>query len=490
MNTNQPQANRLFDSLFLEFLCNPKHDIDFTTLKSLLNSPLVTIQTHIKDLFKIDTPSSFQSSRKQIPKSPVANSRKPMVIRKSIDSPELTPKKIANSETIPPFYNIIQPEPSKLTKLYPPDHILTVSSLSAILKDELSLPSFFAVPFMISLDAQLIQTRKFEIPYSTFLNFAVPQLENASLQEKIFRIFTMNQNRNYILHTDLVSYIAALLQTHKSLKFLENDTALLSSYTKCIIARIFYTLDFNFRGRIEYRNLANSNFCDCLIAVENAEDISDITDFLSYEHFYVLFTKFWELDTEETGRIDLDTLATYDENRINKNIVKRLFNQLPSHHLENEISFTDFVYFVMAVEDKTSETALRLWFKVCDLDDDGVLSLYEIRRLYSDQKNRMNENGMGPISFKYVLNQILDMVGDSTNGISMNMIRESEKQDSFFNMLIDFKKFNEGEYKDPLFEMNINAAYTGMKTWDVYCQVQYAKLSSAPNDDESFNDDN
>jgi alanyl-tRNA synthetase len=36
--------------------------------------------------------------------------------------------------------------------------------------------------------------------------------------------------------------------------------------------------------------------------------------------------------------------------------------------------FADFIFFMLAEEDKTSEASLRYWFNVCDLDGDGVLT--------------------------------------------------------------------------------------------------------------------
>lgn len=487
MESYYPRANLLYDSVFLEFISNSKYDLEFNNLKKMLDPSIPASECEIKEFFRKEVPASSISPRKLIPKSPVINTRKPMIIRKSIDSPTInsTPK----SEEIPPFYNVFSKTNSVLKTLHPGDYILNIQAFSSIIQDYLGLPSFFAVPFMISLDPSLVGTGKFEIPYSTFSNFAVPKLENATLQEKIFRILLGKQERNYLIQNDFSLYVTSLIQSHKSLKFLENETALISSYAKCIIARIFYTLDPEFRGRINFQHFANSNFCDCLIAVDTAPDVSDVVDFFSYEHFYVLLTKFWELDIEEKGKIDIDTLSTYDENRISKDMCRRLIQQLPSHHSEDEISFADFVYFVLAVEDKTTDTALRVWYRVSDLDDDGILSMYEIRRLYSEQKKKMIDNGMDPVSFKFVLSQILDMIGDVKDGVSISKLRDSGKQDTFFNILLDFKKFNEWEFRDPLFEMNMNVAFTGMKPWDIFCQLQYARLSASQDDNDDTNDD-
>ena len=203
MENYYAHGNRLYDSAFLEFISNTKYDFEFNNLKNLLDPSIPVSQCEIKEFFRKEVSSSI-SPRKSIPKSPIINTRKPMIIRKSIDSPTInnSPK----SEEIPPFYNILPTTNSVLKTLHADDYILNIQTFTSIIQDYLGLPSFFAVPFMISLDPSLIGSGKFEIPYSTFSNFAVPKLERASLQEKIFRILLGKQERNYLIQNDFLTY--------------------------------------------------------------------------------------------------------------------------------------------------------------------------------------------------------------------------------------------------------------------------------------------
>ena len=57
------------------------------------------------------------------------------------------------------------------------------------------------------------------------------------------------------------------------------------------------------------------------------------------------------------------------------------------------MTYRDFVWFLLSEEDKSSETSLKVyfhclikyWFKVADLDGDGVLSFFELEFFYSEQ---------------------------------------------------------------------------------------------------------
>jgi len=47
--------------------------------------------------------------------------------------------------------------------------------------------------------------------------------------------------------------------------------------------------------------------------LEDEEDINQITEYFSYEHFYVIYCKFWELDTDHDLFIDKNDLAKHNE---------------------------------------------------------------------------------------------------------------------------------------------------------------------------------
>jgi len=50
------------------------------------------------------------------------------------------------------------------------------------------------------------------------------------------------------------------------------------------------------------------------------------------------------------------------------------------------MSYEDFIYFVLCEEDKTTETSLEYWFKLIDLDNNGIISGYEMEYFYSELK--------------------------------------------------------------------------------------------------------
>lgn len=47
--------------------------------------------------------------------------------------------------------------------------------------------------------------------------------------------------------------------------------------------------------------------------LEEEADINQLTEFFSYEHFYVIYCKFWELDTDHDLLIDAQDLARHND---------------------------------------------------------------------------------------------------------------------------------------------------------------------------------
>ena len=80
-----------------------------------------------------------------------------------------------------------------------------------------------------------------------------------------------------------------------------------------VIARIFYCVNRSWSGRITIPELRKSNFLAVLATLDEEEDINQVTDFFSYEHFYVIYCKFWELDKDHDLFIDREDLSRHND---------------------------------------------------------------------------------------------------------------------------------------------------------------------------------
>ena len=80
-----------------------------------------------------------------------------------------------------------------------------------------------------------------------------------------------------------------------------------------MIARIFFVVNRCWSGYVTLNELRRSNLLPTIRLLQEEDDINQITDFFSYEHFYVIYCKFWELDKDHDLFIDREDLSRHND---------------------------------------------------------------------------------------------------------------------------------------------------------------------------------
>jgi serine/threonine-protein phosphatase 2A regulatory subunit B'' len=70
------------------------------------------------------------------------------------------------------------------------------------------------------------------------------------------------------------------------------------------------------------------------------------------------------------------------------------------------MSYYDFVWFLISEEDKRNQTSIEYWFRVLDIDGDGVLSMYELEYFYNEQIELMKDRQIEFMPFNDLLCQV------------------------------------------------------------------------------------
>lgn len=154
--------------------------------------------------------------------------------------------------------------------------------------------------------------------------------------------------------------------------------------------------------------LKRGDFANSTHALDSEPDINKLNAFFSYEHFYVIYCKFWELDTDHDAMIGVQDLLKYDDYAMSSLVVERIFQQIPRKFLCEVpgkmgyeypfvrlilyvFRYLDFIVFLISEVDKSSPVAMDYWFRVADLDGDDSISLLEIETLFREQIERITE---------------------------------------------------------------------------------------------------
>lgn len=266
------------------------------------------------------------------------------------------------------------------------------------------------------------------------------------------------------------------------MEFLREAADFHSRYVHTVIARIFYYVNSSWTGRITIPELRNSNFLEVLASLEDEEDINEIVDYFSYEHFYVIYCKFWELDADHDLLIDEKDLMRHNNHALSSRIVKRLFSGCVTRgptYIDGKMTYPEFVWFLLSEEDKKHPRSIEYWFRCMDMDGDGILSMYELEYFYSEQVSKMEALGIETMVFEDCLCQMLDMVKPKVEGcIKLSDLKNCKLAYIFFNTFFNLDKYLEHEQRDPFAAARDFQDTDGPQPtdWERYAQEEYDLL--------------
>ncbi|XP_063298311.1 serine/threonine-protein phosphatase 2A regulatory subunit B'' subunit alpha isoform X2 [Pelobates fuscus] len=287
---------------------------------------------------------------------------------------------------------------------------------------------------------------------------------------------------NYLEQEDFIPLLQDIVDTHPGLTFLKEAPEFHSRYITTVIQRIFYTVNRSWSGRIMLTELRRSNFLQTLALLEEEDDVNQVTDYFSYEHFYVIYCKFWELDTDHDLYIDQKDLARYNDHASSNRIIERIFSGAVTRgnavQREGRMSYAEFVWFLLSEEDKKNPTSIEYWFRCMDLDGDGVLSMYELEYFYEEQCEKMETMGIEPLPFQDLLCQLLDLVKPEVEGrITLRDLKRCRMAHIFYDTCFNLEKYLDHEQRDPFaMQKDVDCESPEPSDWDRYAAEEYEIL--------------
>lgn len=490
------------DELYTQWLSLPD---TCRLVKSLLADaksgvPLSALEnsTNTNALSSNSLPSLFPAGSTP-PLSPRSSSGSPRTTKQR-NSPSLgSPLKLVSEpvrEVIPQFYFKNGRPPPNETKerfLYQIDgrfygHLdgLQLHEFKSVTKEICKLPSFFSTALFKKIDINFTGT----ITRDQFIDYWIRG--NMLAMDLATQIYTILKQpyRSYLVQDDFKPVLRDLLSTHPGLEFLQSTPEFQERYAETVIHRIFYYMNRSGNGRLTLRELKRGNLIDAMLHVDEEEDINKVLRYFSYEHFYVIYCKFWELDTDHDFFIDRENLIKYGNHSLTYRIVDRIFSQVPrkfTSKVEGKMNYEDFVYFILAEEDKSSEPSLEYWFKCIDLDGNGVLTSNEMQFFYEEQLHRMECMAQEPVLFEDILCQIVDMIGPENEGyITLRDVKGSKLSGNVFNILFNLNKFIAFETRDP-FLIRQEREDPNLTEWDRFAHREYIRLSMEEDGEDMSN---
>ncbi|KAJ3004572.1 UNVERIFIED_CONTAM: Serine/threonine-protein phosphatase 2A regulatory subunit B'' subunit alpha [Siphonaria sp. JEL0065] len=225
------------------------------------------------------------------------------------------------------------------------------------------------------------------------------------------------------------------------------------------VKRIFYSKLHNCNERMTLVEFRKHAFLELLIKLQLDDDINATRDVFSYKHFYVIYCKFWELDTDHNMIIEANDMIRYDRGALTEMMMKRVVGghgkPLSLGNASRQISYKDFIWFMLCVEDKRKVGSIEYWFRCLDFDGDGILSLHELREFYNQQVKRMIDFRMSePWKLDDFICSLLDLIKPKNpHYLTLSDLKRTPQNAAlFFDMLFDLRKYdNHVRRIDPMY---------------------------------------
>ncbi|NXY91100.1 P2R3B phosphatase, partial [Alcedo cyanopectus] len=304
----------------------------------------------------------------------------------------------------------------------------------------------------------------------------------------------MNPGSNYLVQEDFIPFLQDVVNSHPGLSFLKEASEFHSRYITTVIQRIFYTVNRSWSGKITCHELRKSNFLQNVALLEEEADINQLTDYFSYEHFYVIYCKFWELDTDHDLYIDRKDLARHNDHAISSRMIERIFSGAVTRgrkaQKDGKISYADFVWFLISEEDKKTPTSIEYWFRCMDLDGDGALSMYELEYFYQEQCQKLENMAIEPLPFEDCLCQMLDLVKPQCEGkITLHDLKRCKLTNVFFDTFFNIEKYLDQEQRDQFSMLRDGEGESQeVSDWEKYAAEEYDILVAEEAASDQWND--
>lgn len=306
---------------------------------------------------------------------------------------------------------------------------------------------------------------------------------------RIFYILKEDANRNFLIASDFEPVMDEIISSHPGLEFLDQTPEFQEKYALTCIARIFYALDDSLRGRIYMKSWQRGDVAETFLALDKVDDVNEISEggYFSYEHFYVIYCCFWELDADHDCIISKDEMLGYGNHCLTRRIVDRIFecpfhisgmrSSIPVCGEVDTMSYERFIYFFLAEKDKENPVSVRYWFRLLDIDGDGIVDLREMRWFYEEQVDRMESLGHEVVDFEDMVSQMSDLVAPKVSGhfTTQDLLRHGRNVSIFFDALFNLPAFLNFDNRDSFCG---GGSLMQPTPWETFARSEYSRLAA------------
>lgn len=178
------------------------------------------------------------------------------------------------------------------------------------------------------------------------------ELAGSCRHRRAFDLIKGLSTRTHLQREDFTPLVDAVIAQFEDCAMLreEGSEAFRKRYQSTVVETIFFALDFNDDGKIEFGDFLKEEFLGHLERLN--EKLTEF-NYFNYDAFYVLCRIFDDLNTDGEEHLTRSTFERFNNHALSTAVVERIFNDAPRKlSARGKMSFEDFVRFGLCEEEK------------------------------------------------------------------------------------------------------------------------------------------
>jgi len=275
------------------------------------------------------------------------------------------------------------------------------------------------------------------VPVLTFFNYMLKKV--TLYQTRVELGVNDGTGEGYLTESELEGYFYDLIPTLPALAKLPEH---FYPFYVCGAGRkFFFFLDPQHRGRIPIDAVMQSSVLSELLELQNASEEEECaTNWFSATAAAKVYTHYVRLDADRNGMLSAAELAGYNDGALTALFVQRVFETSQTYN--GEMDYKKYIEFVLAMENPASKPSFDFFWKILDINGDGLLTPFVVKLFYREVQAKLQENGFDPIKTEDVVMEVFDMVNpDTPMVVTRKDLERCRNRDTIILMLIDYKAF-------------------------------------------------
>lgn len=262
-----------------------------------------------------------------------------------------------------------------------------------------------------------------------FSNFGLGLL---SIQKEFVQLLHDSSRGDGILsESDIDVYIDIKLRSDSALSdIIASKAQNYEFYRSYIVVRLMQSMDPLSRNKLNAHDLVSSREFALFLDRDSSK-----TNPYSYSAFATLYSIYFQIARTE-GTISKSDLRCFNSVDFSASFISRVFDEVTLYN--GCMDFTSFVRFDFLYNTLSNENSARFFFRVLDVDSDGIIGPSDILFFFKDLSK---ENPDSHVSFDVFLQELLDKTMSHSLGISFQHFYSSRCAEEIVRLLAEPAEF-------------------------------------------------